>query len=121
MKFPGGDNAFLDVVIASGAVEIQGTALDSKTMPESGVAVVLIPDQHRDRIELYKYATTDVNGKFGIRSIPPGNYKLFAWDSLETFAWYDPEILSRYESNGKAVHVIASVNQTVELKVITEP
>ena len=49
------------------------------------------------------------------------DYKLFAWDSLGPFAWYDPEILARYESKGKAVHVIESVNQTVELKVITAP
>ena len=90
-------------------------------MPESGVAVVLVPDRYRDRIERYRNVTTDVNGKFGIRSVPPGDYKLFAWDSLDPFAWYDPDVLARYESMGKPVHVVDSVNQIVELKVITEP
>ena len=121
IQFQGGDNAFLDIVIASGAIQIEGTVLDAKSMPEPGVAVVLIPDLHRDRPELYKNATTDVKGKFGIGSIAPGDYKLFAWDSLDPFAWYDPDILARYESKGKAVHVIESVNQTVDLNVITEP
>ena len=56
-----------------------------------------------------------------LRGVPPGDYRLFAWDSLDQFLWFDPEILSRYVSKGKPVHVIDSVNQAIDLKVITKP
>jgi hypothetical protein len=121
MQFSGGENGFLEVVISAGAIQIEGSTTDAKSMPAPGVSVVLIPDEHRERVELYKNVTSDANGKFVLRGIAPGDYKLFAWDSLDPFSWFDPEILSRYISKGKPIHVQESSNQTVDLRVITEP
>jgi hypothetical protein len=121
MQFPAVDNAFLDVVISSGAIQIEGTATDAKLLPEPGVSVVLIPDQHRDRVDLFKNTTTDANGKFILRGIAPGDYKLFAWDSMDPFAWFDPEIQLRNANKGKSIHVVESANQNVDISVISEP
>jgi len=121
MQFPGVDNAFLDVVISSGAIQVEGTTTDAKSMPEPGVSVVLIPDQHRDRADLYKFTTTDATGKYLLRGIAPGDYKLFAWDSMDPYAWFDPEIQLRNANKGTSIHVVESANQNVDLKVITEP
>ena len=121
MQFPAVDNAFLDVVISSGAMQFEGTTTEAKSMPEPGVTVVLIPDQHRDRVDLFKNTTTDANGKYLLRGIAPGDYKLFAWDSVDPFAWFDPEHQLRNENKGKSIHVVESANQNVDLSVITEP
>jgi hypothetical protein len=64
---------------------------------------------------------TDSTGKFTIRGVPPGDYKLFAWNSIEQFSWFDPEVLRTDESKGKPVHVLESANQTIELRAIIEP
>ena len=44
---------------------------------------MLIPDIQRERRDLYVRATTDKDGRFSIRGIPPGNYKVFAWENIE--------------------------------------
>jgi 5-hydroxyisourate hydrolase-like protein (transthyretin family) len=120
MVVSSGDSGTLEVIVSSGAVQINGSAIDDKSMPVPGVTVVLIPDQHRDRTELYKNANTDSTGRYSIRGVPPGDYKLFAWNSIASFDWFDPAILGPDESRGKPVHVIESSNQTVDLKTINE-
>jgi hypothetical protein len=118
MVVSNGDSGNLEVVVSSGAVQISGAAIDEKSAAVPGVTIVLIPDQYRDRTELYKNTITDSTGRYSIRGIPPGDYKLFAWNSISQYDWFDPAILGRDESRGKPVHVIESSNQTVELKVI---
>ena len=48
-----------------------------------GATVVLVPDQGRKfRIDTFKTAVTDADGKFQMQGIPPGSYRLFAWDDV---------------------------------------
>jgi hypothetical protein len=108
----------LEVVLSSGAGQIDGTVLDAKAQPVSAIPVVLIPDQDRGRSELFRFGNTDAMGKFTLRGIPPGNYKIFAWENLEANAYYDPEILRTYEQQGKVVRVEQGSKLTAEVKLI---
>jgi hypothetical protein len=108
----------LEVVLSSGAGQLDGTVLDAKAQPVSAIQVVLIPDQDRGRSELFRFGTTDAMGHFTMRSIPPGNYKVFSWENLEANAYYDPEILRTYEQQGKAVRVEHGSKLTAEVKLI---
>jgi len=110
----------LEIVVSSGAAQITGIAVDAQSRPAGGTSVVLIPDQHRDRYELYKNATTDATGRFSIRGIPPGDYKLFAWESIELGGWFDLDLVKHFESQGKALHILESSNQTVDLRTLSE-
>jgi hypothetical protein len=58
------------------------------------------------------------SGHFTIRTIPRGDYKLFAWEALESFGYYDLDLVKKSESLGKPVHVIESSKQTMDIKVI---
>jgi hypothetical protein len=118
--YTGTEAGTLEVVVSSGAVQISGVAMDAQSRPVAGVPIVLIPDQHRDRYELYKNTTTDANGRYSIHSISPGDYKLFAWESIDLNAWFDPEIVKRFENQGRALHILESSNQIVDLKTISE-
>jgi len=44
--------------------------------------------------------------------------KIFAWEDLDQFAYFDPDILRRYEAQGKMVTVSESSKLTVQVKVI---
>jgi len=79
---------------------------------------VLIPDQGRDRPELYKSTTTDQNGNFEIRGIAPGGYKAFAWETLEPNSYFDRDVLSQYEQLGKPIRIQESSKESIDLKVI---
>jgi len=108
----------LEIVVSSAAGQIDGTLTDKGFQPVSALQTVLIPDEHRDRSDLFKSAVTDQSGKFTFRGVTPGNYKIFAWESLEPNAFYDPQILRQYEDQGKQVRVLEGGKTTTEVKMI---
>jgi hypothetical protein len=113
----------LDVVISAKGGQIDGTIVDEKQQLVRETQAVLIPDRQRNRFDLYSTARSDQNGRFTFRGIPPGDYKIFAWEALEQFAYYDPDVLRIFEAKGKLVHVTESSTQTVDVRIIppTEP
>jgi protocatechuate 3,4-dioxygenase beta subunit len=108
----------LSIVLSNNAGRVDGTLLDDKSKPQPGVPVILIPDESRDRYELYKNTSTDQTGHYAFRGIPPGNYKLFAWEAIETNSYYDRDVLAQYDSQGKPVRIQESSKDTVDLKLI---
>ena len=67
---------------------------------------------------LYKTATTDAAGKYKLRGVAPGNYKLFAFEGLAGGEFYNPRFLSKYEFRGKPLNVAQSGAATESLTVI---
>jgi hypothetical protein len=108
----------LSIVLANGAGQLEGNVVNDKSEPVRGIQAVLIPDRSRDRPELYRIATTDQSGHFTMRGIPPGDYKVFAWESIEQYSYYDPDVLVQFEQKGKAVSIGESSKPTVEVKLI---
>jgi hypothetical protein len=108
----------LEVTLSYNAGTVDGTITDAALKPVSGVQSVLIPDSQRDRRELYKTAITDQNGKVSLRGLAPGEYRLFAWEDLEPFSYFDAEVLRQYEQQGKPVHVRESAKEQVDMKII---
>jgi hypothetical protein len=111
------DSAAIEVVISRNVGQIDGVIVDDRMQPVPGVQAVLIPDA-RQRIELYKAATTDQTGRFVMRGLTPGDYKLFAWEALENYGYFDPDVMRRAEALGKPVHVGESAKLAVEGKII---
>jgi Carboxypeptidase regulatory-like domain len=118
LVFSGSISSPLEVILSPRAAQLDGTVTSEKQQTVPGIQVVLIPDQHRDRTDLYKTAVTDQNGRFTIRGIAPGDYKIFAWEVLEQFSYFDPDVILRFESRGKVIHLSESDKASVEMKVI---
>jgi Carboxypeptidase regulatory-like domain len=108
----------LDIVIAMGGGKLEGSVTDVRSHPASGAQVVLVPDRSRYRPDLYQTTMTDKNGRFSLSAITPGDYKVFAWELIEEFAWFDPDVLARFESRSRTVHVTETSSETVDVKVI---
>ena len=83
------------------------------------VIVAVVPGgiRYRDNLNERSFST-DQDGKFTVRGLTPGNYKLFAWEDIEPFSYFDPDILREYEQKGKAVTVHESGKESVEMKII---
>ena len=102
---------FLAIALSSKTGTIAGTVIDLQGQPVRGVQAILIPDEHRDRSDLYRTATTDEAGRVTLTGVAPGNYKLFAWEALEQYAYYDPQVLDLFERQGTPVHISESSRQ----------
>jgi hypothetical protein len=57
------------------------------------------------------------NGRFTL-TVPPGTYRLYAWEDLATAQYSDPEFLKPYEPNSLRVIVGENGRVQVTLKEI---
>ena len=115
---PGQAAAQLELVASSKSARVEGSVTDDQGKPLSGVQVVLVPDSSRRSItRLFKNIATDQQGRFTLRGIAPGEYKLFAFDDLEFGAQYDPDFLKQHEEKGKTLSLRESSQASVTLKL----
>jgi hypothetical protein len=85
-----------------------------------GVQAFLVPDRNRERVELFKAVTTDPAGHFSMSGVASGNYKLFAWEDMENYGYFDAELVKQSELSGTPVQVDESASMTVQTKIITQ-
>jgi Carboxypeptidase regulatory-like domain len=114
-----GGAIMLDVVgNASGAV-VDGVAVDGKGEPVSNAVVVAVPEARlRGRVDRYAKAVSDQSGRFTLHGLPPGDYTLLAWESVDGEAYYNSNFLSAYDGQGKAFHVNEGDRTSVQISVI---
>jgi hypothetical protein len=107
----------MEVVIRTdgGAVDGVVTGADGKPVPNA--AVILVPDTHRQNPNLYKAASSDLQGHFSMTRVAPGSYKAFAWLSIAAGAYENAEFMARYESRGVPVRVANGATR-VDLSLI---
>jgi Polysaccharide lyase family 4, domain II len=109
----------IDVVIKSDGGTIGGTVFDADRKLAPGKSVVLVAELSRRRnLALFKVAASDEQGHFTIQRVPPGSYKLFAWDNVVPGAYESAQFLETYEARGADVKVNASATITVDLTTI---
>ena len=107
----------LVITLGNNAGTLEGRVMNGRE-PVLGATVVLIPDSAQRFHINHKVANTDQAGHFKIFSVPPGDYKLFAWEDIEPFAYTDPDFLRKYENLGVSIKVSESQNMMVEARLI---
>jgi len=109
----------LDVVASANGVTIEGVAANDKNESVADAIVVAVPDaRFRSHPDRYRKAVSDQSGHVTLRGLPPGDYTILAWESVDGEAYYNPEFLKSYEGQGKAFHLTEGDHGTAELKAI---
>ncbi len=111
--------ARLEIVLSPDGGRVDGTVL-KELHSVSGAWVVLVPDPpHRDREEMYSMKAADAFGHFALSGLPPGDFKLFAWEPVRGTNYTDPDLLNAFEDRGTPVHIEERKQQTMQLDVLT--
>ena len=108
----------IDVILAPTAGDITGGVQNSRGEPATSVQVTAVPTSGSLRRDMNKLVTTDVNGNFTLHGLPPGDYKIFAWEEVETNAWMDRDYRQPFESLAASAKVDQSTTPTVTLRLI---
>ena len=114
-----GGTVGLDVVASANGPLFDGVVVDHKGNPVSNAVIVAVPEARlRGRVDRYRRTVSDQSGRFLLRGTPPGDYTLFAWESVEGEAYYDPEFLRAYQAQGTALRAAEGEHKTLQLEVI---
>jgi protocatechuate 3,4-dioxygenase beta subunit len=70
---------------------------------------------------LFRTATTDEQGRYEFSAVPPGKYKIFAWENPEPGIWFAPGFLKSYESQGQAITLEPKESRAIEVRVSVRP
>jgi hypothetical protein len=108
----------LKIVLGAEGGAVAGVVTAAQGAAVSGKQVVLVPDEPTNRPDLYKTAITDRNGHYSIRGIAPGDYRLYAWDRLESYRYFDPDFVRAFEMEGTIVHVSDTTPITANVTLI---
>jgi hypothetical protein len=108
----------LEILLTADGGRVDGTVLKEQK-PFGGALVVLVPDPPlRNHEELYSFKRSDNFGRFSMRGLPPGDFKLFAWETMEGVSYNDPDTIKPYEDHGARVHIEEKRQQNVQLELI---
>jgi len=108
-------NGLLQISVSGLGGRVDGRVVD-KDGPVADARVVLVPDPNlRQRHELYRIAFADASGRFTMRGIVPGQYKLIAADEIPSGAYFDTDYMRPLEDKTKAFRI--EKNDLIQLDV----
>ncbi len=108
----------LDLTLSPNAAQLTGTVANDH-MPAAGAAVVLVPQGSRKGLERYsRRSLTDQSGRFSMKSIIPGDYKILAFEGVDRSFLADPDFLQRFEDRGESVHLQEGDTLNISLDAI---
>jgi hypothetical protein len=114
-----GGSVGLDMVLSPNGAAVDGVVRDHEGTPEANAVIVAVPEMRmRSRADRYYKTVSDQRGQFTLHGMRPGSFTLFAWESVEGEAYYNPDFLKSYEGRGSALRVGEGDRKTVQIEVI---
>jgi len=107
----------LTIVVATDAGQVASTVKSANGEPVSCM-VAIVPAGTPFRMDRFKNATSQPDGKFSLAGVPPGDYQVFAVDELEMTAIASPEYRQALAAKIATVTVHPNGRETVELTLI---
>jgi carboxypeptidase family protein len=98
----------LDIVIGDDGGSIEGVVQDSDGQPAARAAVMAMQEGRSPRNFM-----GGADGHFRLANLPPGDYRIYAWDDITQVEYADPEWMKHHGGKGQSVTV--SPGQTASL------
>jgi hypothetical protein len=114
-----GSPAPFDILLGTDGGRVIGTVADASGKPFAGAQVVLAPKgDRRNRPDQFRVSSSDEDGAFDLRGIPPGDYQIFAFEDIEDRAWLNSEFMGA--TMGTDVTIVPNTRGTIQLPLIPE-
>src|SRR5258708_5332289 len=112
--------ARLGVGLATDVALVEGSVKKADGEPAVRVRVTLVPvgDQCGSQ-DVPRYAFSNEKGEFKMNNVPPGEYKIFAWEEAQAGAAMDPEFRKPFEKRGVALKIPPNGHANADLTGIS--
>ena len=109
----------LTLVIGTDAGQLTGKVQDQDGNPGDHMLVTLQPKGDlAGRTDLIQTAATADDGSFQMTGVAPGDYNVFAWETLDENAARAPDFLKLFQSKSATVSVAGSASASVQVKAV---
>jgi hypothetical protein len=110
----------LRLVVTPQTGSIEGTVVDADGKPAIGVRAVVFSADERHwmaRSRFIRSVEVGVAGRYDVRGLLPGDYRVAFVDGLADGAWEDPEVLARLRPMSTAVVIAAAGRVTLDGRI----
>ena len=105
----------MQIVVGTGG-SIAGRVLNAQQQPAANATVVALPEGlPAYRADRYRSATVDSSGVFLFRGLPPGQYNIYAWEDVDSGAWFNSAFLRNYDSYRRSIPVAEGQRATADI------
>jgi hypothetical protein len=113
----------LSLLVAQDSGTVSASVVDALNAPVRGVRTVLVPElPRRDRLDLYRVATSENDGSVTFENVAPGTYTLFAWEEdVPSGAWANADFLRRDEDLGEPVRLDPRSSARATVRIVPAP
>jgi hypothetical protein len=109
----------LEIAVSLNAASVKGRVMNTRQEPVSQATVVVLPPgQPPFRPDRYAVFTTGPSGQFEFRGLPPGQYRIFAWEDVDPGAWFNTAFIGNYERDATPLTLVEGHKGELELRVI---
>jgi hypothetical protein len=109
----------LDIVLSARTAAIDALVVDGDQRPAPGVLVVAVPPaERRNQSSAYRSATSGGDGHARIDGLAPGDYTLFASESIDAADWQDPAVVQRHQARGAVVQIREGDSRTITVRIV---
>ena len=119
INIPPGGRGPLQIVMGAGGAQLSGSVTKDGQPQRASVVLVPAEPELQRFAQAYRTMFTNENGIYVIKNVPPGQYRLFAFESIEPFAWMDPAVMSSADSVAQSITVGAGDRVSRDLTAVS--
>jgi hypothetical protein len=109
----------LTILLGTDVGEVEGAVQNAAGDPVARARVnVIAYGDHANRTDLNRFGFTDDKGDFKITDVPPGDYKVFAWEDVPVGAPQDPQFRKPFEKQAAALRMEPNGREKVQVTAI---
>ncbi|MBV9225482.1 MAG: carboxypeptidase regulatory-like domain-containing protein, partial [Acidobacteriaceae bacterium] len=123
LDLSGGAGGEIEVVYRYGPGEVDGTIQQAQngtnTTPSAPSAqILLVPDVLNADGSGVRFGNTNSDGSFSMTGVPPGHYRAYALEAIDSEQTQNPDVLKQLEQKGMDVEVKENDRRQIQLPFI---
>jgi len=113
-----GGGGAIEVILSTKIAKVDGMVEKQKQDDAPGTIIIARSGPNNELTVITLNARVEDTGKFSIANLPPGEYKLFAFEEVDIATASDPEFLKKFEDRAANVKIGEGDSKSVNLKQI---